>query len=78
MDNGRGINNAEIGFKDYIAKQIIGKRLHFTCECLMNLDVTGTVVDYEIISNEIVFLLDVGGKIIRIGENHPNLYTKEE
>lgn len=65
------------GFKSYIAKQIIGKRLRFKCDCTMRLDVIGRVVDYEIKNNEIVFLVDVNGKIIHIGENHPNLMVIE-
>jgi hypothetical protein len=32
------------------------------------------VVNHEIVNNEIIFLVDVGGKIIKIGENHPNMY----
>ena len=31
----------------------------------MKLDVVGIVVDYEIKDNELVFLVDVNGKIIR-------------
>lgn len=46
--------------------------------CLMDIDVTGIVVDYEVVSNEIIFSIDVNGKIIKLGENHPNLYAKEE
>ena len=65
------------GFKNYIAKQIIGKRLRFKCDCIMKLDVAGIVVDYEIKDNELVFLVDVNGKIISIGENHPNLMVIE-
>jgi hypothetical protein len=62
-------------FKQYIAKQLIGKRLHFKCDCIFPIDKIGTVVDYEIISNEIIFIIDVGGKVIKLGENHPNLYV---
>lgn len=62
-----------VKFKDYIAKQIIGKKLHFKCDCLFPLDHTGTIKDYEIVNNEIIYIVDVGGKIIKIGENHPNL-----
>ena len=62
-----------VKFKDYIAKQIIGRKLHFKCDCLFPLDHTGTIKDYEIVNNEIIYIVDVGGKIIKIGENHPNL-----
>ena len=62
-----------ISFKEYIAKEFIGKRVHFKCDCLFPLDHVGMIKDYEINNNEIVFIVDVGGKIIKIGENHPNL-----
>lgn len=62
-----------ISFKDYIAKEFIGRRVHFKCDCLFPLDHVGMIKDYEINNNEIVFIVDVGGKIIKIGENHPNL-----
>ena len=62
-----------VKFKDYIAKQLIGKKLHFKCDCLFPLDHTGTIKDYEIVNSEIIYIVDVGGKIIKIGENHPNL-----
>lgn len=64
------------GFKDYIAKEFIGRKLYFKCDCLFNLDHVGIVVDYEIISNEIVFIVDINGKLIKIGENHPNIQVK--
>ena len=37
------------------------------------MDVDGVVRDYELSQNEIIFIVDVGGKLIRIGENHPNM-----
>ncbi len=62
-----------VKFKDYIANQLIGKKLHFKCDCLFPLDHIGTIKDYEIVNNEIIYIVDVAGKIIKIGENHPNL-----
>jgi hypothetical protein len=62
-------------FKDYIASRLIGAKLHFQCDCIFPLDVEGTIVDYNIINEEIVFLVNVDGKIIRIGENHPKLFV---
>ena len=64
-------------FKSYIAKSLIGKQLHFKCDCLLGLDRIGIIKDFEIVTNEIVFIVDVNGKIVRIGENHPNLYVEE-
>ena len=59
--------------KDYLAKQMLGKHLHFHCDCIVSMDVDGVVRDYELSQNEIIFIVDVGGKLIRIGENHPNM-----
>jgi hypothetical protein len=60
-------------FKTYIAQNLIGHYLHFKCDCLMKIDIEGKVVDYEMVNNEIVFIIDVGGRLIKLGENHPNL-----
>lgn len=59
--------------KDYLAEQIKGKRLHFTCKCLFPFDFIGIVKGYTIQNNEIIFDVDKDGKIVKIGENHPNL-----
>lgn len=64
-------------FKDYIATEMIGKKLHFKCGCLVPLDHDGIIVGYSISSNEIVFDVEVDGKIINIGENHPDLKVVE-
>lgn len=64
-----------INFKDYIAKEIIGKKLHFKCDCILGLNHIGVIKDYEIKSNEIIFIVDINGKIVKIGENHPNLFV---
>lgn len=65
--------NTPQNFKNYIASQLIGKKLHFICDCLIPLDHIGIVRDFEINGNEIIFIIDIGGKLIKIGENHPNL-----
>ena len=64
-------------FKSYIANSLLGKRLLFKCDCLLGLDHVGIIKDFEMISNEIIFIVDVDGRIVRIGENHPNLYVEE-
>lgn len=66
----------KVEFKKYIANQLLNHKLHFTCDCLFKLDVTGIIKDYEISDNEIIFIVDVNGKIIKIGENHPNLFVE--
>lgn len=65
-----------IEFKHYIAQQLIGKKLHFKCDCLFPLNHIGVIKDYEIINNEVIYIVEVNGKIIKIGENHPNLLVK--
>ena len=62
-----------VGFKDYIAKEFIGRKLHFKCDCLFRLNHIGVIKDYELINNEIIFIVDIDGKMIKVGENHPNL-----
>ena len=67
-----------IAFKHHIAQSMIGQKIHFKCDCIIPLDHTGVIKDYEITNNnEIVFLVDVNSKIIKIGENHPNLYVEK-
>lgn len=65
-------------FKEYIARQLIGKTLHFKCDCLtLPLDHDGIIKDYEIVSGEIVWKVLINGKLISIGENHPSLIVLE-
>lgn len=58
-----------IPIKEFIAKQFINNRYHFTCDCLIPFDLIGTVKDYQISGNEIILLVEVNGKIIHIGLN---------
>lgn len=61
-------------YKEYIMNQFNGKAVHFKCDCLIGLDVKGTVVFSEIISNEIIYTIQTNqGKQIKIGENTPGL-----
>lgn len=62
-----------IEFKKHIASKLIGDKLHFKCDCILPLDHVGVIKDYEIVANEIVFIVDINGRLIKIGENHPNL-----
>ena len=59
--------------KDYIGESLLCKKIHFTCNCIMNLDVTGIIKDYIISNNEVIWLVDTGNKIIKVGENTPKL-----
>lgn len=62
-----------IPIKQYMAEQMVGKTFHFKCDCLMSLDIIGRIVDYEITETETIFTVDVKGKLIPIGTNHPKL-----
>lgn len=62
-----------MNIKDYLAKQLLNETFRFKCNCLVKFDITGKVIDYEIVNNEIVFIINSNNKIIKIGENHPNL-----
>ena len=62
-----------IDFKQYLGEQFLDKKFHFTCECLIPFDVVGIIIDYTIEGNELILHVDVNGKVMKIGENHPNL-----
>lgn len=62
--------------KDHIGKSFVGKRLHLKCDCLFPFDVTGKCVDYSISANEVILSVDVNGKIMKVGENHPKLQVE--
>lgn len=66
-----------IPIKQYIAEQFIKNTYHFTCDCLIPLDVIGTVKDYNINNNEIILIVSVNTKIIHIGLNTPSLYIEQ-
>ncbi len=64
--------------KSYIANSIIGKKLHFKCDCLLNIDVIGTVKNWSLYQGEIIWdVYTDSGKLIKIGENHPNMFIDE-
>lgn len=67
-----------IPIKTYIADTLVGKRLHFKCECLLNIDIIGTVKGWSMYHDEIIWdVYTDSGKFIRIGENHPNMFIDE-
>lgn len=63
-------------FKQYILERCIGKRLRFKCNCVMMMNFVGTIVDGYIRNNEIIFKIDVDGRLIEIGENHPGMMVE--
>lgn len=62
-----------IPIKEYIGSLFIGKTLHFKCDCLIPIDVIGTVREYEVVGHDIVLYVETGGRIIHIGLNTPSL-----
>lgn len=64
-------------FKRYIAERLVGERLKFSCNCAIPINAVGRIVDYEIINNEILFSVDMNGRVIQIGENHPNMEVEK-
>lgn len=64
--------------KTYMADTLVGKRLHFKCDCLLNIDVVGVVKGWSLYQGEIVWDVYMdSGKIVKIGENHPNMFIDE-
>lgn len=59
--------------KNVLADSLKGKTYRFKCSCIIPIDDVGIIKDYEIVNNEILFVIDFHGKIVRLGENHPNL-----
>ena len=55
------------------SKSFIGNTYRFKCDCIMHLDVTGVVVDSEIIGSELILIVSSNGKVVRIGMNLPSL-----
>ena len=52
-------HNSQIyDFKTYIANQLLHKKLHFKCSCIISFDIIGEIVDYEI-KNNLVYLRNV-------------------
>lgn len=56
-----------------MAEQMLYKKYHFVCKCLMPMDFIGVVKNYRISNNQIIFNVETQGKLIEIDENHPNM-----
>lgn len=66
-----------IPVKQYIAELFINKTFRFKCDCLIPIDVIGTVKDYNINNSEIILLVNVNNKLIHIGLNTPSLHIEQ-
>ena len=60
-------------YKDYIKSQLLGKRVRFVSDCIVKIDVTGTVIDTENSGSEIIYIVNTGDRIVKIGENTSKL-----
>lgn len=60
--------------KETLGQLMIGRKAHFTCDCIFNIDLVGTVKSFSIINNEIALdVITEDGEYIQLFENHPNL-----
>ncbi len=63
--------------KDFIGEALVGKKVRFVCNCTAHIDVSGTIVGYTVLSNEILFKIQTPeGKLYEIGENHPSMMVE--
>ena len=60
-------------YKEYIINQFKGRKVRFLSDCVARFEIIGTVVDTENNGSEIIYIVDVGGKLLKIGENTPKL-----
>lgn len=62
-----------VSYKEFVAKQFLNKTVRFKCDCIAPLDVAGKVINFYLEKNEIIYIIETNNKIIKIGENTPNL-----
>jgi hypothetical protein len=62
-----------VSYKEFVAKQFLNKTVRFKCDCIVPLDITGKVINFYLEKNEIIYIIESNNKIIKIGENTPNL-----
>jgi hypothetical protein len=65
-----------VSYKEFVAKQFLNKTVRFKCDCIVPLDVTGKVINFYLEKNEIIYIIESNNKIIKIGENTPNLMMR--
>lgn len=62
-----------VSYKDFIKSQFIGKKVRFLSDCIVKIDVEGIVIGTEQSGSEILYLVDTGKRIVKIGENTSKL-----
>jgi hypothetical protein len=65
-----------VSYKEFVAKQFLNKTVRFKCDCIVPLDVTGKVINFYLEKNEIIYIIESQDKIVKIGENTPNLIVE--
>lgn len=66
-------NVLDVIYKEFVTQHLIGHTVHFICDCIIRLDITGVVTGYEMNGSEIVYIVDTGDRRVKIGENTPKL-----
>lgn len=62
-----------VSYKDFIKRQFMGKKVRFVSDCIIKIDVEGTVIGTEQSGSEILYIVDTGSHIVKIGENTSKL-----
>jgi hypothetical protein len=65
-----------VSYKEFVAKQFLNKTVRFKCDCIVPLDITGKVINFYLEKNEIIYIIESQDKIVKIGENTPNLIVE--
>lgn len=60
-------------YKDYIKSLFLNKKVRFTSDCIVKIDITGTIIGVDHVGSELLFLVNTGNKIVKIGENTSKL-----
>lgn len=60
-------------YKDYIKSLFLNKKVRFTSDCIVKIDIIGTIVGVDHVGSELLFLVNTGNKIVKIGENTSKL-----
>lgn len=60
-------------YKDYIKSLFLNKKVRFTSDCIVKIDIIGTVIGVDHVGSELLFLVNTGNKIVKIGENTSKL-----
>ena len=60
-------------YKDYIKSQLLNKRVRFVSDCIVKIDITGIVVGVDHVGSELIFLVNTGERVVKIGENTSKL-----